>query len=174
MKDGARGVQGRREDAGACATTMTDPGQRTSEKRKRPDAWTDGQEVSSFLWCGFERTAREHKHRREGRESDKPHGANDHEVLASQAEGRLTDSFFSRSRPFLLANRNRDVQSSLEDLTQQVKRLHASFEGKDGSLVVEKHEYASDMAHLEEYLHINQVLKHLHFDRLKRLEKMET
>jgi len=108
MKDGARGVQGRREDAGACATTMTDPGQRTSEKRKRPDAWTDGQE------------------------------------------------------------------SSLEDLTQQVKRLHASFEGKDGSLVVEKHEYASDMAHLEEYLHINQVLKDLHFDRLKRLEKMET
>ena len=94
-------------------------------------------------------------------ESDEPHGANDHEGLASQAEGRLTDSFFSRSRPFLLANRNHDIQSSLEDLTQQVKRLHASFEGKDGSLVVEKHEYASNMAHLEEYLHINQVLKHL-------------
>ena len=85
-----------------------------------------------------------------------------------------------------------DKETSLEHLTQKVQRLHASesfdqlspnvgtpppaasgnnhtlphqaspFEGKNKEL---------ELRHLQEYLQINQVLKELHFGRLKRHEK---
>ena len=68
-----------------------------------------------------------------------------------------------------------EEESTLEHITKKVQRLHASFEGaqEDAEGLPAMAMSFSKGVHPDlSYLHINQVLKELHFDRLKRMDKM--
>jgi len=113
-------------------------------------------------------------------------GKGKEEVGCSGREGSMTTATLTSPQPGArkrTRQHEQDKETSLEHLTQKVQRLHASESFDQLSpnvgtppLAASGNNYQASpfedkLRHLQEYLQINQVLKELHFDRLKRHEK---